>query len=189
MSWRRRLFVADDSSRAKLVERSGNGLSSQQRAVRLGRARILNIRNDLQYVATVATGGDSRYVMARMVQNTFYVTLRLNYSVTPELSIQFYGQPFLSNGRYDAFKRVRDPRAALFQDRFQAYATEEIRFDADSNTYQVQEASGRRILFVRQPRLQCARAAHQPGPALGIPARSGHLRGLEPGPRRQYRPQ
>ena len=50
--------------------------------------------------------------MARMVQNTFYVTLRLNYSVTPELSIQFYGQPFISNGRYDAFKRIRDPRAS-----------------------------------------------------------------------------
>ena len=44
-----------------------------------------------------------------LTQNTFYVTLRLNYSVTPELSIQFYGQPFISNGRYDAFKRITDP--------------------------------------------------------------------------------
>jgi hypothetical protein len=99
-------------------------------------------RNLLQYVATRDAGGESRYVMGGLDQKTFYVTLRLNYSVTPELSIQFYGQPFIANGRYDAFKRIVDPRAALFQDRFQPFGGDEIRFDAGGNEYRVSEASG-----------------------------------------------
>ncbi|MCU0277176.1 MAG: carbohydrate binding family 9 domain-containing protein, partial [Acidobacteria bacterium] len=99
-------------------------------------------RNLLQYVATSDAGDASRYVMGALDQKTFYVTLRLNYSVTPELSIQFYGQPFMANGRYDAFKRITDPRAARFQDRFQAYGKNEIQFDANGNEYLVREASG-----------------------------------------------
>jgi hypothetical protein len=99
-------------------------------------------RNHLQYVETASAGDDSRYVMARLAQNTVYLTLRLNYSVTPELSIQFYGQPFIANGRYDAFKRITDPRAALFRDRFQGYDGDEIAFDAGSNEYRVREAIG-----------------------------------------------
>ncbi len=90
----------------------------------------------------VDAGGGSRYVMGRVTQNTVYLTLRLNYSVTPELSIQFYGQPFISNGRYDSFKRIADPRAALFQDRSHIYGGDEIAFDAGGNEYRVREAGG-----------------------------------------------
>ncbi len=99
-------------------------------------------RNLLQYVAMCDAGGENRYIMGGLDQKTFYVTLRLNYSVTPELSIQFYGQPFMANGRYDVFKRITDPRATLFQNRFQTYGGDEIQFDANSNEYLVREASG-----------------------------------------------
>ncbi len=134
-------FSADDRSRgnwgtdAALVFRPSNGLSL---SVAPGYSHN---QNQLQYVATT-TGDDSRYVTARLAQDTVYLTLRLNYSLTPELSIQFYGQPFIANGRYDAFKRIANPRASLFQDRFQAYAGDEIQFDANNNEYQVREAIG-----------------------------------------------
>jgi hypothetical protein len=142
VNWGSGWFFADDRSRKSigvdlsLVYRPSNGLS-------LSFAPGYSCyRNDLQYVDTTTAGGNSRYVMARISQNTVYLTLRLNYSVTPELSIQFYGQPFISNGRYDSFKRVTNPRAGLFQGRFQTYGSDEISFDAGQNTYQVEEAAG-----------------------------------------------
>jgi len=136
------LFVGKDRSREgydtelSLVFRPSKGLSL---SIAPGYGYY---RNHLQYVSTEAAGNDSRYVMARLAQNTVYVTLRLNYSITPELSIQFYGQPFMANGHYDAFKRITDPRAALFQDRSYAYGADEISLDIGQNSYQVQESAG-----------------------------------------------
>jgi hypothetical protein len=142
VNWGGNCFIADDKSRESwntnltLAYRPSSGLSL---SVAPGYSYY---KSNLLYVATVAAGGNDRYVMARIAQNTAYLTLRLNYSITPELSIQFYGQPFLSNGRYDAFKRITDPRARLFRDRFQTYGGDEISFNAGQNTYQVREASG-----------------------------------------------
>jgi hypothetical protein len=96
-------------------------------------------RNFAQYVSSASAADGSRYVLGRLDQQTFYLTMRLNFSVTPDLSIQFYGQPFLSQGRYDAFKRVTDPRAPLFSDRFRSFAGGEIAYDAASGDYRVSE--------------------------------------------------
>jgi hypothetical protein len=139
INWGGNGFIADDRSRESwntnltMAYRPSNGLSL---SVAPGYSRY---QNELLYVATATAGVEERYVMARIAQNTVYLTLRLNYSITPELSIQFYGQPFMSNGRYDSFKRITDSRARLFQDRFQAYGSDEIGFDAGQNSYQVQE--------------------------------------------------
>jgi hypothetical protein len=136
-------YRADDRSRGEwgtdlaVAFRPGNGLSF---SIAPGYSHYVN---DLQYVDTVTAGSDGdRFVMASIAQNTVYVTLRLNYSITPELSIQFYGQPFIANGRYDAFKRITDPGANRFQDRSRTFAANEIGFSADENAYQVQEAQG-----------------------------------------------
>jgi hypothetical protein len=136
------LYFADDRSRGNwgvdlgLVYRPSNGLSL---TVAPGYSFC---ENQLQYVTTEAAGAESRYVMAHISQKTVYLTLRLNYSVTPELSIQFYGQPFIANGRYDAFKRITAPRAARFQDRFRSFDAEEISLDAGANEFHVSEAGG-----------------------------------------------
>ncbi|MBN1894202.1 hypothetical protein JW906_06890, partial [bacterium] len=74
-------------------------------------------RDPFQYVATVHAGADPRYVLARIDQKTLGVTLRLNYYVTPDLSIQYYGQPFISAGRYSRFRTVGLPRAADEEER------------------------------------------------------------------------
>jgi hypothetical protein len=144
VNWGANCFLADDQSRESwntnltMAYRPSNGLSLS------AAPGYSYYKSNLLYVTTIAAGadGNDRYVMGRIAQNTVYLTLRLNYSITPELSIQFYGQPFLSNGCYDAFKRITDPRARLFQNRFRTFGDDEIRFDADQNAYQVQEAGG-----------------------------------------------
>jgi hypothetical protein len=139
VNWGGNCFIADDRSRESwntnltMACRPSNGLSL---SVAPGYEYY---KSNLLYVTTAEIGDNDRYVMAHIAQNTVYVTLRLNYSITPELSIQFYGQPFISNGKYDTFKRITNPRAGLFQDRFQTYGGDEITFNASDNTYQVRE--------------------------------------------------
>ncbi|MGD2295439.1 MAG: DUF5916 domain-containing protein [Candidatus Aminicenantes bacterium] len=95
--------------------------------------------NDLQYVCQKDFGPDKRYVFARIDQKTFGITLRLNLSLTPDLSIQFYGQPFVSAGEYTDFKHISSPRAAEYRDRFHALASDEIALDSQSGLYTIDE--------------------------------------------------
>lgn len=104
-------------------------------------------RNLRQYVDAPDAGDGSRYILGAIAQDTYYLTLRLNYCLTPDLSIQFYGQPFLSNGRYSGFSRVADPRARLIGDQLRPFAVDEIRFDAESGDYRVNEPGGAAYSF------------------------------------------
>jgi hypothetical protein len=83
-----------------------------------------------------------RYLFARLDQRTVALTARLNYTFTPNLSLQFYAQPFLSSGEYSEFMEVKDQRAARFADRFQRYAPEQIRYDAEEHSYAVRLTAG-----------------------------------------------
>jgi hypothetical protein len=40
----------------------------------------------------------TRYVFARLDQKTSSMTTRVNYTITPNLSVQVYAQPFVSSG-------------------------------------------------------------------------------------------
>jgi len=96
-------------------------------------------RNDLQYVGKENFDAEKRYIFARIDQKTLALTFRLNLSLSPELSIQFYGQPFLSAGSYSDFKRITEPRAAAYEDRFHEFNKDEIFFDEESGVYSIDE--------------------------------------------------
>ncbi len=75
--------------------------------------------NDLQYFSgNTNAGGQTVYQLARLHQRTVALTTRINYTLTPNLSIQFYGQPYISSGWYSDFKEVVRPRAARYEARF-----------------------------------------------------------------------
>jgi hypothetical protein len=96
-------------------------------------------KNNLQYVDTVDKEGEDRYILSRLDQNTFGLVVRLNYSITPELSIQYYGQPYISAGEYTHFKRVTNSRAAQYEDRFHEFTENEISYDKEAEEYQIDE--------------------------------------------------
>ncbi|MET3883533.1 DUF5916 domain-containing protein [Niastella sp. OAS944] len=77
-----------------------------------------NSRNDLQYITTATSGSAVRYVLGKIEQRTMAVTLRVDYNITPEVSVQYYGSPFATVGKYSDFKRVSDPRARKYYNRF-----------------------------------------------------------------------
>ncbi len=98
-----------------------------------------NSWNELQYVADRSYEGDERYVLGRVAQKTLGISIRFNYSITNNMSIQYYGQPFVSAGRYSNFKRITDPRAGGYEDRFVMLGEGVLDHDESEGAYRVDE--------------------------------------------------
>ncbi len=99
------------------------------------------LANNLQYAATAASAGSPRWLLGRIDQQTWNFTMRANLVLTPDLTIQYYGSPFFSNGRYSDFKRTTNPLAERYADRFHALSPAEISYLPTANGYRVQEKS------------------------------------------------
>ena len=95
----------------------------------------------IQNVAFREFNGESRYITGTVEQKTFSVSLRANYSLTPDLTIQYWGQPFVSIGNYSNFKYITNPLADDYRDRYHEYTLTEIVQDEDQSVYYVDEDS------------------------------------------------
>jgi hypothetical protein len=96
-------------------------------------------RPEMQYIDTLAFGDEDRYVFGRLDQETLSLTTRLEYTITPNLTVQLYAAPFVSYGRYDRFKHITDPVAGHFVDRFALYGDSQIAFNDADEAYEVDE--------------------------------------------------
>lgn len=92
-----------------------------------------------QYVTQSPFEGGTRYITAHLDQQTMSASLRLNYNINPNFTIQYYGQPFASTGKYTNFNYVTNPRAAYYLDRTVTYGANQISFDNTTNLYSVDE--------------------------------------------------
>jgi len=77
--------------------------------------------SDRQYIDEIWGNGQAHYVFAKLKMKILYLTSRFNYSFTPDLSIQFYGMPFIAAAKYSDYREVINPRAKKYEDRFQSY--------------------------------------------------------------------
>ena len=93
--------------------------------------------NKTQYVTEQNFNDTKRYITAEIDQQTLSASIRLNYSINPNLTIQYYGQPFISRGRYTNFNYVNDATASDLRDRITLYDQNQISFADD--TYSVDE--------------------------------------------------
>jgi hypothetical protein len=96
-------------------------------------------RCELMYVTTREFSQANRYLFGTIRQNTVSASFRINLNLTPDLSLQYWGQPFISSAKYDAFKRITNPRAEDYRDRFQEFAGGEIDYDSGTSQYHVRE--------------------------------------------------
>ncbi|MBE0673159.1 MAG: carbohydrate binding family 9 domain-containing protein, partial [Bacteroidales bacterium] len=78
-------------------------------------------KNQLQYVSRQTFGEENRYIMANINQKVLSLSVRVNYNITPDLSIQYWGQPFLAAADYSKFKMITEPDADKLSDRFHIY--------------------------------------------------------------------
>ncbi|MDD4031773.1 MAG: DUF5916 domain-containing protein [Bacteroidales bacterium] len=99
----------------------------------------MNNIDHLQYLYQINAGGEKKYLMGKLEQNSYTLTMKLNYNLTPNFSIQYYGSPFISAGKYTHLKKATNTVSKVFEERFHEFTQEEISFDAETNTYNVQE--------------------------------------------------
>ncbi len=95
--------------------------------------------NKTQYVDEVDYNGTPRYVTANIDQRTFSTSLRFNYNLNPDLSIQFYGQPFISTGTYTDFNYVNDPTSEKLDNRITVFNSNQISRINNTGSYFVDE--------------------------------------------------
>jgi len=67
------------------------------------------------------SAGTMHYTFAHLDQTTVSLTLRMNYTFTPNLTLQLYAQPFVSKGTYTNVRELDDPRAPAYDDRYKPY--------------------------------------------------------------------
>lgn len=92
---------------------------------------------DARYVETSELDHDNRYIIARLDKKLAVLNLRINLSITPDLSIQFWGQPFFFSGDYSKFKVVTDSPNTEFSSQFHVFNDNEIRYNEPDNNYSI----------------------------------------------------
>ncbi|MDR1623715.1 MAG: carbohydrate binding family 9 domain-containing protein [Tannerellaceae bacterium] len=102
----------------------------------------------LEYAASEEkASGEKAYIMGSLRQHTPGITLRMEYSITPDLSVQFYGNPFLSSGKYYEFKRATHTMDKKYENRFRLLGDDVLTYHSADNTYSVKEANGDTYTF------------------------------------------
>ncbi|MEM7371371.1 MAG: DUF5916 domain-containing protein [Bacteroidota bacterium] len=93
---------------------------------------------EYQHITTFQTDQGGTYIGGAIDQKTYSLTARANINITPNLTIQYYGQPFITQGIYSDFKIITNP-LAFYEDRHELlgdrliYAPESSSFLLDEN--------------------------------------------------------
>jgi hypothetical protein len=91
--------------------------------------------NPRQYVTTLERppGAEEtygqRYVFAFTDRSELAVRARLNYAVTPDLTVESYAEPFVSSGRYYGFGEIAAPRSRMLR----SYGTDRTAIDRNAD--------------------------------------------------------
>lgn len=96
-------------------------------------------KRELQYVDEYSFNGNSRYLMAHLDQKVLSFSVRVNVNLTPDLTIQYWGQPFFATGKYNAYKMITNPKADRFSDRYSLYTPGQLTYNSAEEMYYVDE--------------------------------------------------
>jgi hypothetical protein len=103
------------------------------RKIRLSALASMNWRKyHQQYVRTLTEDEETIYLVGHIDQQTPSFTFRAELFINPELSIQYYGSPYFSVGKYSDFKRVDQSREQDIEARLKEL---DVSYDAESNSY------------------------------------------------------
>ncbi len=91
----------------------------------------------LQYVSRTSHGELPRYVFGQIKQEVVSFSFRVNFTILPDLTIQYWGQPFVASGHYSEFKYITDPMADRLKDRYAILGPDQVTLT--HGTYQVDE--------------------------------------------------
>jgi hypothetical protein len=84
------------------------------------------IRRQDQFVDHVDLNGQTQSIVGYVNQRVFSLPTRLNYYIKPNLSLQYYGEPFIFRALYKNYAYVQDPLGRTMAERFHVFTPEEI---------------------------------------------------------------
>lgn len=90
----------------------------------------------VQYVTNLEYQGEPRYINSSVEQKTLSLSARVNYTILPNLTIQYYAQPFISRGQYKDFKHIVQP---IWDDFHDSYVLLDTEYDEAEGIYRVDE--------------------------------------------------
>jgi hypothetical protein len=93
----------------------------------------------IQNVGFEQLADDNRYITGTLDQKSLSMSIRANYSITPNLTVEYWGQPFNSIGNYSEFKFITNPLSPEFSDRFHLFSDQEIAYNSEDDVYSVNE--------------------------------------------------
>jgi hypothetical protein len=96
-------------------------------------------RRQDQFVSNVNYNNAIRSIVGEVKQRTLRFTARVSYNITPDLTLQYYGQPYITRPLYKNFGYVLHPLAKKIDDRFHIFNTSQISLSNDE--YLVDENS------------------------------------------------
>lgn len=85
-----------------------------------------NWRRQDQFVRNVSYNNSTRTIVAQVKQRTLRFTGRINFNITPDLTVQYYGQPFITRPLYSHFAYVSDPLVKKLDDRFTQFSADQL---------------------------------------------------------------
>ena len=99
----------------------------------------------LLHIANIeGNDGEMRFLGGKILQKTFSTSIRANWNLMPNLTIQYYGEPFISKGNYSEFKKVIDAKAPHFHDRYEFL---NATYDSEYDEYRVDDNGDRAVDF------------------------------------------
>ncbi|MBX2827222.1 MAG: carbohydrate binding family 9 domain-containing protein [Flavobacteriaceae bacterium] len=95
--------------------------------------------NKTQYVTETDFNGTPRYILGEIDNESLSTTLRVNYNINPNLTIQYYGQPFIFKAKFSNFNYVNDPVASDLNERVTWFDDNQISFSGEDGAYLIDE--------------------------------------------------
>ena len=92
-----------------------------------------------KYVETIYDESGDRYVVGSLVRHITSMDIRINYSITPDLSLQYWGQPFFYSADYSRFAEVVDAGNSSISNQYHVFTDDEIHYNQALNTYEITE--------------------------------------------------
>ncbi len=96
--------------------------------ISIGTNYSYNFRRQDQFVRNISYNNSTRTIVSEVKQKTLRFTARVNYNITPDLTLQYYGQPYITRPLYSRFAYVSNALAKNYDDRFVLFNTNQIHF-------------------------------------------------------------
>src|SRR5690606_26642959 len=104
--------------------------------------------DNLQYVGSIKPEENTEdkmiYMLGKMKQKTYGMTINMQINLTPDMSIQFYGSPFTSIANFNEFKQATNTQSSNYTERFKRFSSEQL--SLKDNLYTITD-EGKNITF------------------------------------------